>query len=151
MAQRQSSSFPSIKLLRTMSSSAAASTSDPATTLLQEEKCVPCRKGAPKLPSSEIESLHTSTLLKTHGWLISTRPILSSQEEAGSVPVLEKPYAFKNFKTALAFVNAIGAIAEEEKHHPEILLEWGAVKVAWWTHAIQGVSGKSGTRHRGGG
>jgi 4a-hydroxytetrahydrobiopterin dehydratase len=53
---------------------------------------------------------------------------------------LEKEYTFKNFKEALAFVNKVGAIAEEEGHHPDILLRWGKVKIMLWTHKIGGLS-----------
>jgi 4a-hydroxytetrahydrobiopterin dehydratase len=49
---------------------------------------------------------------------------------------LEKSYTFPNFKTALAFTNKVGNIAEEEGHHPDILLTWGKVKITLWTHKI---------------
>ena len=53
---------------------------------------------------------------------------------------LEKEYGFKNFKEALDFTNRVGAIAEEEGHHPDIFLAWGKVKLTVWTHAIDGLS-----------
>ncbi len=53
---------------------------------------------------------------------------------------ISKLYSFKNFKEALAFTNALGNICEEENHHPEIILQWGKVKVSWWTHSIGGLS-----------
>jgi pterin-4a-carbinolamine dehydratase len=40
---------------------------------------------------------------------------------------LEKTFKFKNFAQALEFTNKIGAIAEEENHHPLIITEWGRV------------------------
>ena len=33
----------------------------------------------------------------------------------------------------------VGALAEEEGHHPALLTEWGRVRVAWWTHKIRGL------------
>ncbi len=30
-------------------------------------------------------------------------------------------------------------LAEEEGHHPIILIEWGQVTVTWWTHKIKGL------------
>ncbi len=46
----------------------------------------------------------------------------------------------KNFKQALQLTNQIGAIAEQEGHHPAILTEWGGrVTVSWWTHKIGGL------------
>jgi len=49
-------------------------------------------------------------------------------------------YPFRNFRQALAFTNAIGEVAEQEKHHPEITLTWGRVTVRIWTHKIDGLT-----------
>ena len=53
---------------------------------------------------------------------------------------LERTYKFKNFKEALAFTNIIGRIAEEEGHHPTIILTWGMITLQVWTHNINGLS-----------
>ena len=54
---------------------------------------------------------------------------------------IERDYKFKNFKEALAFVNQVGEIAEEENHHPNIFLHgWNKVKLSLYTHAIDGLS-----------
>ena len=53
---------------------------------------------------------------------------------------LEKEFAFKNFKEALVFANHIGRLAEEEGHHPDLLISWGKLRVELWTHKIQGLS-----------
>ena len=53
---------------------------------------------------------------------------------------LEKEYSFKNFKEALEFTNRVGAIAEQEQHHPDIFLGWGKVKLDLWTHKVGGLS-----------
>jgi hypothetical protein len=42
-------------------------------------------------------------------------------------------------RDALAFTNRVGALAEEEGHHPALLTEWGRVTVTWWTHLIRGL------------
>ena len=47
---------------------------------------------------------------------------------------LVREWKFKNFRLALAFVNSVGAIAEELKHHPDIQLGWGYAKLAITTH-----------------
>ncbi len=54
--------------------------------------------------------------------------------------ILARTFAFKDFADALAFVNKVGAIAEEEGHHPDITLAWGSVGVELMTHAIDGLS-----------
>lgn len=54
---------------------------------------------------------------------------------------IEKEYTFKNFKKALDFINKVGALAEEEGHHPDMLLYgWNKVRVMLTTHAIGGLS-----------
>ena len=53
---------------------------------------------------------------------------------------LEKEFTFPDFQTALDFTNRAGAIAEAEKHHPDLLLSWGKVKVTIWTHKIDGLA-----------
>jgi 4a-hydroxytetrahydrobiopterin dehydratase len=53
---------------------------------------------------------------------------------------IEKTYLFKNFRDALAFTNRVGAIAEEQGHHPDIRLAWGKVKLSVWTHKIGGLT-----------
>lgn len=55
---------------------------------------------------------------------------------------LARDYAFPDFKSALAFVNRIGALAEEANHHPDILLGWGKVRLTLWTHTADGLTGR---------
>ena len=40
---------------------------------------------------------------------------------------------------ALEFTKKVGALAEEEGHHPAPLTEWGSTTVTWWTHKITGL------------
>jgi 4a-hydroxytetrahydrobiopterin dehydratase len=89
-------------------------------------KCVACRKGEPALTDAEIENL------KYHvpGWQI---------REVDGMKRLERTFRFKNFVEALDFTNKVGAIAEEEDHHPRIVTEWGKVTLQWWTHVIGGL------------
>jgi len=53
---------------------------------------------------------------------------------------LAKSYAFSDFKSALEFVNRIGAIAEEQAHHPDVYMTWGKVSLEIWTHKIDGLT-----------
>jgi 4a-hydroxytetrahydrobiopterin dehydratase len=53
---------------------------------------------------------------------------------------LAKSYTFSDFAGALEFVNRIGAIAEEQGHHPDIYMTWGKVSVEVWTHKIDGLT-----------
>ncbi len=53
---------------------------------------------------------------------------------------IKRKYKFSNFKKGLNFVVAIGAIAEEMNHHPDIHLSWGKVEISCSTHSVGGVS-----------
>jgi 4a-hydroxytetrahydrobiopterin dehydratase len=53
---------------------------------------------------------------------------------------LAKSYSFSDFAGALDFVNRIGAIAEQQSHHPDIYMTWGKVSVEIWTHKIDGLT-----------
>jgi 4a-hydroxytetrahydrobiopterin dehydratase len=55
------------------------------------------------------------------------------------VKALRRSFTFQDFAQALAFTNKVGALAEEQGHHPALLTEWGKVTVTWWTHAIGGL------------
>lgn len=89
-------------------------------------KCVACRKGESKLADAEIEDL----LLQVPQWQV---------KEVEGMKRLEKVFKFKDFAQALEFTNKVGAIAEEEDHHPLIITEWGKVTLQWWTHVIGGL------------
>ncbi len=91
---------------------------------LAEKKCVPCAGGVPPLAAEEIKRL----LEQVPGWAVSAEHHI------------EKTYDFADFKTALEFVVRIGAVAEQEGHHPDIELSWGRVKVRIFTHKICGLT-----------
>jgi 4a-hydroxytetrahydrobiopterin dehydratase len=40
----------------------------------------------------------------------------------------------------LDFVNRVGAVAEEQGHHPDIVLGWGKAVVTVWTHKVDGLT-----------
>jgi 4a-hydroxytetrahydrobiopterin dehydratase len=53
---------------------------------------------------------------------------------------LMRLFTFPDFRQALAFVNKVGEIAEEQGHHPDILLSWGKAEITTWTHKIDGLT-----------
>ncbi len=61
-------------------------------------------------------------------------------EQTDDHPLLQKTYRFKDFREALTFVDAVGALAEEQAHHPDIFLAWGRVTLQVWTHKIKGLT-----------
>ncbi len=91
---------------------------------LAEKRCVPCRGGVPPLKGEQLERFAA----QVSGWNIIDEHHIT------------KTYVFPDFKQALAFVNRVGAIAEEEGHHPDLLLTWGKVDVKTYTHKIDGLT-----------
>lgn len=61
------------------------------------------------------------------------------RNEAGH---LEKDYRFPDFSSALAFVNRVGAHADQQGHHPNITFTWGKVRLEIWTHSEAGLTEK---------
>jgi 4a-hydroxytetrahydrobiopterin dehydratase len=95
--------------------------------MLAEKNCVPCRGGVPPLKGNGLREIHQQ-LARPADWKVI--------EEHHLV----RAYKFPDFKSALAFVNRIGALAEEQGHHPDMLLGWGKVEVTLWTHAVDGLT-----------
>ena len=91
---------------------------------LADKTCVPCRGGVPPLKGKELDDLAG----QTPGWKVVNGHHIT------------RSFAFPNFKTALAFVNQVGEIAESQGHHPDIMLGWGKAEVTTWTHAIDGLT-----------
>jgi 4a-hydroxytetrahydrobiopterin dehydratase len=91
---------------------------------LASRECVPCRGGVPPLKGEPIAVL----LAQLDGW------------EAINEHHLKKEYNFKNFREAMAFVNRVGEVAEEQGHHPDICFGWGKAEIKIWTHKIDGLT-----------
>ena len=91
---------------------------------LASKTCVPCRGGVPALKGKELETLHQQV----------------PQWQVVDEHHLNRTFTFSDFKRALDFVNRVGALAEEQGHHPDIMLAWGKVEITLWTHKINGLT-----------
>jgi 4a-hydroxytetrahydrobiopterin dehydratase len=91
---------------------------------LAEKQCVPCRGG--------VEPLKGEVIGQLAGQLQPDWEVVGEHH-------LEREYKFKDFRQALEFVNRVGELAEQENHHPDILLSYGKVVVQLWTHKIHGL------------
>jgi 4a-hydroxytetrahydrobiopterin dehydratase len=99
---------------------------EPQAQPLAQMSCVACRPGEPTVSEEDSREY----LKQIPDWQIT------SHEDT---PRLVRVYTFTNFAEALDFTNRVGALAEQEGHHPALLTEWGRVTVSWWTHAIGGL------------
>ncbi|MDL1899012.1 4a-hydroxytetrahydrobiopterin dehydratase [Anaerolineae bacterium CFX7] len=93
---------------------------------LAQMQCVAARADSPRATEEEIQTW----LPQIPEWRIVERD---------GEPQLTRQYKFKNFADALKFTNQVGALAEAADHHPQLVTEWGAVTVRWWTHAVKGL------------
>ena len=91
---------------------------------LLEKSCVPCRGGIPPLKSKEAQDL----LTKVPSWSLTHTDSR-----------LERRFSFKDFAAALAFVDKVGEISEQQGHHPDICFGWGYAEVVFYTHKIKGL------------
>ncbi|MFD2178072.1 4a-hydroxytetrahydrobiopterin dehydratase [Veronia pacifica] len=93
---------------------------------LNELKCEACVADAPRIEGEEAKAM----LEMIPAWEIVERD---------GIPQLERVFKFRTFKQAWAFSDKVATLAEDEGHHPAILLEWGKVTVSWWSHKIKGL------------
>ncbi|MCU1298820.1 MAG: pterin-4-alpha-carbinolamine dehydratase [Acidobacteriaceae bacterium] len=94
---------------------------------LASKTCVPCRGGIPPLKGKELAEIHKQLPQFTDWKVINEHHVT-------------RTFNFPDFKQGLEFVNRIGALAEEQGHHPDILLTWGKVEVTLWTHKVNGLT-----------
>jgi 4a-hydroxytetrahydrobiopterin dehydratase len=92
---------------------------------LARKECEPCQGGIPSLKGRPLQNLLAAV---DNGWQLVGEHHL------------EKEYKFGDFREALDFTNLVGEMAERQDHHPDIYLAWGRVKVAIWTHKIDGLT-----------
>jgi 4a-hydroxytetrahydrobiopterin dehydratase len=53
---------------------------------------------------------------------------------------LRRQYRFADFAAAMSFANRIAEAAEAADHHPDMLVGWGRVELAWASHDVGGIS-----------
>ena len=93
---------------------------------LVEGKCEACKADAPLVSAEEKKLL----LPQIPSWVIAN---------VNGIEQLTCSFACKDYLSGLDFLTKIAFLAEEEDHHPEIILEWGKVTVFWWSHKIKGL------------
>jgi len=91
---------------------------------LAHRECVPCRGGIPPLSAERIEEL---------------RREISNEWKVVDGHHLEREVKLRNFRQAMALANRVAEIAENQGHHPDLLVSWGRLKITFFTHAINGL------------
>ena len=90
---------------------------------LAKRKCKPCEGGVPAYTEAQARA----ELKGLRGWML----------EDGK---LVKLYPFGNYHQTMAFVNALAWVSHREDHHPDLEVGYNKVRVAYWTHAVGGLS-----------
>ncbi len=93
-------------------------------TRLLSQHCVPCQVGAPALPKKKARLL----LKQIKQWKLV---------EHGKK--IQKQFEFRDFKTAMRFVNQVAYVAEKQGHHPDIFVSWNKLTISTFTHKIGGL------------
>ncbi|CAK6689198.1 4a-hydroxytetrahydrobiopterin dehydratase [Synechococcus sp. CBW1107] len=91
---------------------------------LSDERCVPCRDGAPTLTSEDLETL----LSNLDGWQVVDHHHF------------HKLWSFPDFQSALDWINRAGAVCEEAGHHADFSLGWGRAEAVIYTHKVDGLT-----------
>jgi 4a-hydroxytetrahydrobiopterin dehydratase len=91
---------------------------------LAGKTCTPCRGGVPPLGADEAEAY----LRDVPDWQL--------RDDGKRI---ERTFWFKNFKQSLAFVDRVGALAEDAGHHPDVTFGWGYATISLHTHKIKGL------------
>lgn len=94
-------------------------------TNLTQMKCVPCEGGTPPLASDKVREL---------------RKQLNQDWRVVDNKKIKRDLKFIDFKKAMAFVNRVAGIAENEGHHPDIFVSYNKVGLELSTHAVDGLS-----------
>jgi 4a-hydroxytetrahydrobiopterin dehydratase len=93
---------------------------------LYRRKCVACRSGDPSLSDEEILRWNR----EIPNWVV---------KEVAGIKRLERIFTFSNFVQAMMFINRAGQLAQQENHHPLMIIEYDKVTVNWWTHKVKGL------------
>jgi 4a-hydroxytetrahydrobiopterin dehydratase len=93
---------------------------------LLAERCVPCEGGVPALDADEVAAC------------LAELPAWSLLPDGAHI---RREWTLADFRTAIKLANSIGALAERERHHPDLHLEgYRRLRVELTTHAIGGLS-----------
>ena len=91
---------------------------------LTDQRCTPCRGGIPPLTREQAQA----HLVMTPGWLLNA-----------DATAIHSTFKQSDFAASMAFVNAVGKLAEEEGHHPTITFGWGFCAIEMRTTKINGL------------
>ena len=93
---------------------------------LSKQQCEACNANAHRLSASEINSFMT----EVKGWELI---------QESNIEKLKRVFKTHDFNQSMDLANAIARLAEQDNHHPQIMVEYSSLTVLWWTHKIEGL------------
>jgi len=92
---------------------------------LLQESCVALNKGEATIDSSTARQLEEVIT----GWQISNDNLSIS-----------KNFKFKNYYETISFVNSVAWIANQQDHHPDLMVSYNQCNITYSTHSVGGLS-----------
>lgn len=89
---------------------------------LSEKNCIPCQGGVPPLPMEQ-KNEFKQQLDKSWSFTHENKR-------------LQRVLKTKGFSQAMSVAVEIGEIADEQWHHPELVVGFGKLEICVWTHKI---------------
>jgi 4a-hydroxytetrahydrobiopterin dehydratase len=93
---------------------------------LPQEACEACTGTTPVVAGEERDAL-----------LAELNPDWHVDEDGRGI---RREVRFRDFAEAFAFATCVAFIAENEGHHPDLLIGWGRCQVRLTTHAVKGLT-----------
>ena len=92
---------------------------------LSDKKCIPCQGGVPILKPEEVKEYREA--------------IGEEWEVTHEFTRLYRSVKTKDFADSMAIAHKIGLLADEQWHHPELVVGFGHLDIEVWTHKIDGL------------
>lgn len=92
---------------------------------LAQQHCIPRKGSEHALDAGTV----TGLLADLPGWQL-----------VNDGKAIVKDYRFPDFHHTLGFINAVGFMANQEDHHPDLVAGYGHCQVLWSTHDVGGLS-----------
>ncbi len=89
---------------------------------------------------------HTCEQLSDHDSTLSLsdiekyRNLTPNWQYCATENVLCRTFHFDNYQDTIAFVNQVAKVADEQNHHPDMIVSYQRCKVNYSTHSIGGIS-----------
>ena len=56
------------------------------------------------------------------------------------VPYIQRVYHASKFMEGIEFVRKVAEAAEQNNHHPDIIINYKRISIRYWTHTVSGVT-----------